>query len=189
VFLLFGSFKDKFAAQRKGLFNTVQAIQKLSPEERAQLCLIIAGRMDPDIEGMLKKQYSELQSLQPVQLLFLNEYISEHDVQALFQLSDLVLIPYQRQHVGMSGVLVRAAAAGKPVLATNHGLLGALVKEWALGCAVDCTRPDLIAHAIRSALSCSDGQPCSFNRERAAEFSSINSGTNFAEVILSHLLA
>ena len=48
----------------------------------------------------------------------------------------------------MSAVLVRAAAAGKPVLSSDYGLMGQLVKTQQLGQAVDAESPVAVADAL-----------------------------------------
>jgi glycosyltransferase involved in cell wall biosynthesis len=41
----------------------------------------------------------------------------------------------------MSGILLQAAAAQKPVLSSDYGLMGELVKRYRLGIVVDSTNP------------------------------------------------
>ena len=48
----------------------------------------------------------------------------------------------------MSGVVIRAAAARKPLLASAFGLMGALVQNHRLGIAVDAREPAAIAEAL-----------------------------------------
>jgi glycosyltransferase involved in cell wall biosynthesis len=82
-----------------------------------------------------------------VQIIHVEDYVPESDIPHYFQLSDVVLAIYQR-HVGMSGILVRAAIAQKPVLSSNYGLMGAVTKRHQLGKTIDSTQPSEIAHGI-----------------------------------------
>ena len=66
---------------------------------------------------------------------------------AYFQIADVVLAPYQR-HVGMSGILLLAAAANKPVLCSNYGLMGEMVRRYHLGLTVDSSQPQEIAKGL-----------------------------------------
>src|SRR5581483_2056835 len=59
------------------------------------------------------------------------------------------VLPYHR-HVGMSRVLLEAAAVGTPVLVHDHGLIAALVQRHGIGLVVDCSDPRAFRRALRS---------------------------------------
>ena len=65
-----------------------------------------------------------------------------------FELADVVLMLYQG-HTGMSSVLVRAAMAGKPMLGTELGMIGELIRARELGTAVDATDYLAVGNALR----------------------------------------
>ena len=136
-------------------------------------------------ERLLTEKLTEIRQISSVQLLLYNHYITEEEVQALFNLADAILIPYQR-HVGMSGLLVRAAAAKRPVVASDYGLLGALVAKYKLGITLDSTLPAQIAHALQL---CIDVNPLpAFDPASALQFAQAHSGAIFAKTISDHLL-
>lgn len=60
-----------------------------------------------------------------------------------------VLLPYV-DHFGMSRVLLEAAQAGTPVVATSRGLIGHYVERHGLGLAVDPTDARALRHAVES---------------------------------------
>ena len=62
----------------------------------------------------------------------MNRYVSAEEEQQLFAACDAVLLPYIR-HQGASGVLSRAAGAGKPVIASDEYLIGHLVRQYGMG--------------------------------------------------------
>lgn len=62
----------------------------------------------------------------------INRYLSESEERFSFCSADVVLLPYIR-HYGSSGVLSRAAAAGKMVIASDEGLLAKRIREHRLG--------------------------------------------------------
>jgi glycosyltransferase involved in cell wall biosynthesis len=142
VFLLFGALDE-----RKGIYQLLDAIELLSPELTQNVCLLIVGKTNADEQTQIQPQISTLRQTHPIQILELYDFISEDEVPKYFQAADVILAPYQR-HVGMSGILLLAAAAGKPVLSSSYGLMGKLVEHHQLGLAVDSTVPAEIAQAI-----------------------------------------
>ncbi len=82
-------------------------------------------------------------------------------------------------------MLVRAAAAGKPVLASNYGLMGELVHQRSLGITVDSTQASQIAKGISLFL---EGEPTEmFDRQSAAQFAGENEALCFARVVWEKL--
>ena len=65
--------------------------------------------------------------------------------------AQLVLLPYFRHH-GSSGSLVCSAAAHRPVVASNYGLLAEEVAEFNLGLLAEHDNPTSLSSTICSAL-------------------------------------
>lgn len=78
-------------------------------------------------------------------------FIPEPEVSALFRDADLVLLPY-RDFAAQSGVLHLALAHGVPVVVTDVGGLGELVREHAVGRVAPTLGPEALAHQVREAL-------------------------------------
>jgi glycosyltransferase involved in cell wall biosynthesis len=115
-----------------------------------------------------------------VQILHVNRFVIDREIQPYFQLSDVVLAPYQR-HVGMSAILVRAAAAQKPVLSSNYGLMGEMTRRHQLGLAIDSTDSQAIADGISFLLQTPLAQVG--DRSKMQAFAAQNSAQRFADVI------
>jgi glycosyltransferase involved in cell wall biosynthesis len=139
VLLFFGAIH-----RRKGIYPLLQALRSLGAEA-SQLCLVLAGEIDPLDAQTVQKRLHQLPS--HIQIIRQDQYLAESDLAAYFQMADLVLALYQH-HVGMSGVLLRAAVAGRPVLCDRHGLIGSLTERYQLGLVVDATNPDQIAQLL-----------------------------------------
>lgn len=139
IFLLFGALN-----RRKGIYQVLESLKSLSDEQRDRVCLILVGAL-PEAEQHLIE--TVLQELSSVQVIKRYDFITEAEVQEYFALCDVVLATYQ-QHVGMSGILLLAAAMQKPILGSNYGLMGELTRRYELGQAVDSSNPDCIANAI-----------------------------------------
>lgn len=146
VFLLFGALNG-----RKGIYQLLEAIGLLPSAHIEQMCLIFVGEANPTDQALIKSKVAATRQAHPVQIIEHYEFVPEQDIQAYFQLADVVLAPYQH-HVGMSGILLLAAAANKPVLSSNYGLMGEMVQRYQLGITVDSTLPEEIAKGLQRCL-------------------------------------
>jgi glycosyltransferase involved in cell wall biosynthesis len=121
VFLFYGS-----GYRRKGLHLAVAAFLDLTPADNG--FLLCVGRQNPDaatargLERLLRENRARL----------INRYVSTAEERSSFVACDVVLLPYVN-HFGISGVLAQAAAAGKPVIASDEQLLGRETREYRLG--------------------------------------------------------
>ncbi len=139
--LVFGQLDE-----RKGIEPLLGAFARLLPDEQAGWCLVLAGPLARQMRPILE---TLLTTLTAVQVVRRHEFITDQFVQPFLVIADVIAVLYQ-QHIGMSAVLVRAAAANRPVLASDYGLIGQLVKTRQLGRTVDATNPDAIADALRA---------------------------------------
>ncbi|MFZ1028979.1 MAG: glycosyltransferase [Limnoraphis robusta] len=178
IFLLFGAL-----TQRKGIYQLLDAIARLSPELNQKICLLLVG--ESNIATSLDPKIAQLCQDKPVQIIRRYEFISDEEIPAYFNLADVVLAPYQR-HVGMSGILLLAAAAAKPVLSSNYGLMGEMVKRYQLGLTVDSTMPSAIAEGLIRFLQEDSDKLC--DRLQMRSFAQQNSAQAFAELISKHIL-
>jgi glycosyltransferase involved in cell wall biosynthesis len=179
--ILFGTIDGK-----KGISQVLAAMRPLAEEQQRRLALIVAGPMIEAERADLLAEIAEFDAATSVQVLVEDRFLAEHEIQPLLASCDLALLTYQRQHVGSSGVLVRAAAAGVPVLATDYGLVGEQVRRHRLGLTVDATQPA----AIRAALAGWIDRPESpgFDADAASGFARLNTAARFTETIFDRLL-
>lgn len=78
--------------------------------------------------------------------------VSDEDMYNYFSAADAVVLPYRRSNKGMSGILQRAAAAAKPVIATDVADIGPTVREAGLGLLVEPESPSALARALSAYL-------------------------------------
>jgi glycosyltransferase involved in cell wall biosynthesis len=178
IFLSFGRLAD----ERKGIAQLMEAVSLLSPELCQQLCLLFVGEPDPAGIERMETWFAPVRQSLPVQIVTQYGYVPESEVAAYFYLSDAVLAPYQK-HVGMSGILLQAAVAQKPVLSSNYGLMGAMVNRHCLGLAVDAAVPQAIALGLTQLLK--EGSEVG-DRLKMQSFADENSAKQFASVIFQH---
>lgn len=179
VFLLFGALDG-----RKGIYQLLEAILLLPPVLLQKFCLVFIGESNPVDKELIESQVATVCQSQPVQIVRHYEFVPEQDVTAYFQLADVVLAPYQR-HVGMSGILLLAAAAQKPVLSSNYGLMGEIVQRYNLGLTVDSTVPSEIAKSLTRFLLESPEALC--DRTKMKLLAEQNSTERFASVIFQYV--
>ncbi len=175
VLLLFGKLNS-----RKGIYQTFEAIKLLPSEICEKICLLLVGEVCATEKLTIETCIQEILESFPVQIITNFKFITEEEVAVYFQMADIVLAPYQR-HVGMSGILLLAAAAQKPVLASDYGLIGQLVLSYQLGVTVDSTSAQNIAIKLQEVVNISPNKLCNINSIN--KFAENHSATNFSKSI------
>jgi glycosyltransferase involved in cell wall biosynthesis len=180
ICLLFGALTG-----RKGIYETLKSLLELPINIQEELCVILAGQANSQDRQRITAKIAEVHSTCNVQIISQFEFISESEVPVYFQLADIILAPYQH-HVGMSGILLQAAAARKPVLSSNFGLMGEIVRKYCLGLAIDSSNPSEIASALNKLLSENNIQY--FDIEKMGVFAEENSSDKFSKVLFEGFL-
>lgn len=148
IFLLFGSLSE-----RKGVFEVLDSFNYLDKEEITNISLLLIGKANNETEQLIRHNISIIiKKHSESQLIFINEFITESTMKSYFDQCDFVLLPYKNIE-SSSGVLGHAVAAGKPVIATNKGLIGNLVLKNNLGILLDDINPVEIASKMKLAIS------------------------------------
>lgn len=177
VVLFFGDL-----SLRKGLLNLLEALWALKPEEARQICLVVAGRLHPADEQRINQALHDFSARSQVQVVTHLGYIPEHKVAVFFHTADLVAAPYLN-HIGMSGILLQAAAATRPVITSDYGLMGQMTREFGLGAAIDVLHPELITQAIQAWLA--NPATIAYQIEGMRKLVALNSVDAFTETILT----
>ena len=179
VFLLFGALYDP----RKGLTQVLDAIKRLPAQLSGQVCLLLVGTLGDN--ALISDRINDLQSKSPAQIVLHNTFIPSEDIPLYFRSSDVILATYQC-HVGMSGILVQAAAAQKPLLSSAYGLMGETTRNWQLGLTIDATSPKEIEVGMTHFLT--ETPEKVGDRTKMQAFAVQNSSDNFAHVIFQSVL-
>lgn len=177
TFLLFGFLDD-----RKGIEKLISALDLLEESDFEQIQIIIAGAIEASYRQKIEVLLATLPTSVVIKTVF--EEIKGADIQRYFAISDFVLALYQH-HVGMSQILVRAAIAQKPLIASDFGLMGQIVNEKCLGITTDSSDPEAIATVIGTVLSGNIGRIDYAAMEVIARE---NSEVSFAETIFKTVL-
>lgn len=177
VALLFGVISE-----RKGVQALLKALPLLPADLQRQLTIVFAGNLTPQERPTLSPVLATADQATQVQIVPDLRFIPDAELPAVVHAADLVLLPYQR-HVGSSGVLIRAAAAERPVLGSDYGLVGQHIRQHRLGLAVDTTDPARIADGLRRFLM--EGVP--FDSNAARHFAAQNTAEGYTTTIFDTL--
>jgi glycosyltransferase involved in cell wall biosynthesis len=174
VLLFFG-----VGSPRKGLGVAADAVWSLPVESNA--LLLVAGKQD--LQGPLRDKIVTL--VQRGRAHLIDRYVSSNEEKWCFQAADAVLLPYLN-HFGTSGVLSRACATGKFVMASDEQLIGKLVEEHGLGFVFTSGNSRSLASAILDYERLGQAQEACF-RGRAADYAKKYSRAKFREALLASL--
>jgi glycosyltransferase involved in cell wall biosynthesis len=171
IFLLFG-----FLDSRKGISDIMDAIANISRELSMQGCLLVVGKWEGNEKELFDEKMKSISQNSNFQIITNNYFISEEEIQQYFEVSDYILALYQK-HIGMSGIMVRSAAAEKPLLVNDFGLMGKIVLENELGIVVNGDLQEKFEMLLSEDVNI--GNPI-----KMKAFADLNRAENFAKVIL-----
>ncbi len=135
----------------KGLSVLLQAAVSLKRGAVPDLELVVAGR-GPDLDNLRGK-------LSASHIRLHHGFVPDEEAAQLFLDTDLVVLPYLK--ASQSGILALAAAFGKPVVVTETGELGEMVRATGMGLVVPPGDSTALAEAMASILNDQDlAQQC-----------------------------
>ena len=144
----------------KGLEWVIDALSELSdlpmkPE------YVIAGQTHPNVKLRDGEQYRESlieriaeKNLQD-SVRFIDRYLTEGELELLIASADVIVLPYDSIEQVTSGVLVEAAVAGKPIIATDFPHASEMLSDGS-GVLVQQKDSSAIAKALRKILTDAD---------------------------------
>jgi len=175
VFLNFGYLDD-----RKGIDQFLKACRLLPEAEAQKICLILAGNISASYQAFIEKQ---IEKTPHIRVITFFKYLDQTEYQILFEASDVVLMLYQK-HIGMSSVLVRAAAVHKPVLLENFGILSSIAEKYQLGKLVQSKNSEKLKNDLLEVLH--NGIRCDFQKQ--STFANNNTPEAFAEKLVGNYI-
>jgi hypothetical protein len=171
VFLHYG-----MGDRRKGLHLVVEALA-----EDSGMFLLCAGNISHD--RRLLEKLAALERRGSAKLL--NRYVSDEEERLCFCAADGVLLPYIH-HYGSSGVLSRAAAAGKMVIVSDEGLLARRVRDHHLGLLFQTNDVHELRQRMRDVVSMNQAERDQF-RVTSLKYAGTCSREAFREALLAPL--
>lgn len=128
----------------KGLHVLLEALERLPHCD-----VTVAGAGDePNYNDRIRTLVNRFA---PGRVEWIDRYIAESEIPALFEKCQLVVLPYTFFN-SQSGVLLQALAYQRPVVASDLGAMGECVKQWQIGPVVSPGDAVALAHGIEQAL-------------------------------------
>lgn len=171
--VLFGSLEE-----RKGLFALADAVRRLPAPVARRLAVVVVGRTYDAIRSRVTAALAEADAGE-AQVVFRETFLADADLADLTAAADLVLAPYV-EHVGSSGVVARAAAAGVPLVAQAGGQVGREVRAHRLGRTVDPTDVDALADTLAAAV---DDPRGAFDLDAARAYAEAHTVDRFTDAL------
>jgi len=182
IALFFGSI-----GARKGIHAVLQSLARLPDRHRQGICLVVAGPHPDSESAEIARSVEAARSVAGPQIVVSNQYLADEDIQDSIRASDVALVAYQR-HIGSSGVLIRAAAAGVPVVGSDWGLVGHYIRDHRLGIAADAEDPSALAGALARVLD-GDLPATTFDPDEARRFAAGHTLEAFGRVVFGDNLS
>ncbi|NNF60964.1 MAG: glycosyltransferase family 4 protein [Gammaproteobacteria bacterium] len=173
--LLYGSI-----GPRKGIAPLLEAAVRLG-----NFHVLLAGAQTDAAKQVLQMS-SAVELRRQGRLHEADHFLDEQEQGAAFAAADIVWLGYQG-HDTMSGVIVLAGAAGRPVLSCDRGLIGWMTQNYQCGLAVDVADARVVATALGQLVaSPSLRQQLGANGK---EHFAVHTVENFTAPVLSWLMA
>ncbi len=173
VFLIFG-----YLDSRKGIADVMETIGKIPGETSQKGCLLIVGPWEENERKLFNIQLPKIKQTTHFQIVVKDSFVKDEDIQQYFKVADYAFALYNK-HFGMSAIMVRAAAAQKPLISSNFGLIGKIVVENELGITIDNDLKEKLEMLLNNEISIG-------NKEKMRAFAELNQADNYAKVILEH---
>ena len=135
------------AIPRKGSDLLVEAFSAASLASNDRLLLV--GPLGDKLRQRLQTEFSHLYRSE--RIVVVERYLSDQELMTALAAMDVVCTPYIN-HFGSSGIVLRAAQAGRPVLAPNQNWFAQMVPRFGLGHTADILEVPALAREIRNAL-------------------------------------
>lgn len=152
---------------RKGadLLCRAFARAKLGAEDR----LLLVGGHNAVVRGILNGECAEL--VRSGRIVGIDRFVSQAEMDAAVMAMDLVCTPYP-EHIGSASIVIRAAAAGRPVLGSDYGWVERTVRQFGLGWTCAVRDLDAFARALERAMEGAAAWTMSEGARRYVEFQS-----------------
>jgi glycosyltransferase involved in cell wall biosynthesis len=136
-FLLFGKIKPY-----KGVDIAIEAMHRIAPDMRERCVLRIVGKPYIDTKPLLRAAAE----LGPSLVLDFR-HVPDREIPALWEQADVLLFPYRE--IDMSGVLMSALTAARPIIASRIGGFTELLENGRTALLVPPDDPDALSAAMQ----------------------------------------
>ena len=128
----------------KGLDILLDSLSLLDDEVKNRIVINISGR-----EETFKKEFIQKKGIESGVEIQLNlRTLSDQEFEDNILKSDAIIIPYRKIFTGNSGPMTEGVYNQKPIIGTDHGNIGYLIRSYKLGFTFDSENPSSLANSI-----------------------------------------
>lgn len=177
VLLVYGSL-----TKRKGIVQLLEAIS--NPAVPHEFIVLLAGKASEDMQAILESPSVQILKANGRLILRIG-FHDDADEYRVFMASNFVWLGYASGFYGSSGVLYQAVSVGLPVLATEQGLIGRIVRKHQLGVTVDPNSTESVLNGLMEVLQLKR-HGCSAEAER--KYTASHNSLRHTEMVHAALL-
>ncbi len=149
VALMFGVISG-----RKGVVETVNILADADLDP-ARLVLLLAGPVEADVRSALEAAVEKAR--RRFRVIWHDAFVADEDLADYFAAADCVICAYKRFNAS-SGVLLHAAAHGKPAIVSREGTMHDAVERYGFGEAVNLDDPRTLTAAVFRLMNLPDAE-------------------------------
>ncbi len=152
----------------KGIDRLVHAFKRanLGATDR----LLLAGRVSDDFKPWLENELAPL--VQSGNAVLIDRFLTDEEMHATLSAMDVVSVAYPR-HYAIASILLRAAAAQRPVISSTFGWVGMVTHRFGLGQVCNVLDEDAFVKAVKTQLGRSQDYKPSSSAQRFVAFNSV----------------
>jgi glycosyltransferase involved in cell wall biosynthesis len=166
---------------RKGIDRFLAAFQLGEPNLHQDDRVLLAGPVAPEIRSLLEHELND--DVQRKRVVLVDRPLSEAEMNLAVAALDVVCTPYPT-HIHSASIVIRAAAAERPVLGSAIGWIEQTIRRFGLGGVCNVEDHEGFARAIVASLSAAEHH---VPTEASRRFAAFHSGRNFAAHWTAHI--
>jgi glycosyltransferase involved in cell wall biosynthesis len=166
---------------RKGIDRFLAAFRMAEPSLHEDDRVLLAGPIAPEIRSLLEHELKD--EVQRKRVVLVDRPLSEAEMNLAVAALDVVCTPYPT-HIHSASIVIRAAAAERPVLGSAIGWMERTICRFGLGRVCDVSNRESFAGAIVASLAAAEHH---VPTEASRRFAAFHSGRNFAAHWTAHI--
>lgn len=163
---------------RKAVTELLRAFRTAAPPQGVRL--LFAGQLHPEHRSLIEDRFGDLVARGSIVLI--DRYLTPDEFHAANCAADVVAVTYYTEE--LSGNLLAATAAERPVIASEKGYTGMMIARFGVGWSCDIASPSSFAEALHAAVTGSQTYALTPQTRRLLEF---HRPENFAASVLQRL--
>jgi len=156
--------------ERKGTDLLIRAFAQATLAKTDRLLLV--GELSTGVRKVVAELEATAHLRAKERLIIWDRYVERDEMLLAFNASDLVCAPYPR-HIGSASIVIRAAAAHRPVLGSQFGWMAEMIPRFGLGWICDPTNVGQLAKAISRTMELLPSFSVTESLRRFVEFHSV----------------